>query len=194
VTSESGDASPTGRVWREMVKDLLAAEYDRRKRMEDRGAAIVTSSASLLTLIVGLAAFVTGQGFALTSRLAVAAVFGAMIAFVVSAVFGIAVRTYGLPYTTVDRDNLNQLTSNEFWTMSADEALREDVAQQAGTIRSLRAATERKDKWVTASLASQVVAIALLIAAIGFELLARVSLAADDWDGYFDLFPYPFPI
>jgi hypothetical protein len=177
-----------------MVKDLLDAEYDRRKRMEDRGAAIVTSSATLLTLIVGLAALVTGQGFVVTSGLAVAALFGAMIAFVVSAAFGIAVRTYGLPYTTVDRDNLNQVTSHAFWTMPADEALREDVAQQAGTIRSLRAATERKDKWVNASLVSQVAAIALLIAAIGFELLARMSLATDDWDGYFHLFPYPFPI
>jgi len=48
--SETNDVSPAGKIYQAMVKDLLAAEYDRRTKIEGRGSTIVTASASLLTL------------------------------------------------------------------------------------------------------------------------------------------------
>jgi uncharacterized membrane protein len=72
-----------------MVKDLLAAEYDRRARMEGRGSTIVTTSASLLTVVFGLTVVVTGEDYVFANCYAVFALLAALLAFVISAVLGI---------------------------------------------------------------------------------------------------------
>jgi len=69
-----------------MVKDLLAAKYDRRARMEGRGSTIVTTSASLLTVVFGLTVVVTGKDYVFANCYAVFALLAALLAFVISAV------------------------------------------------------------------------------------------------------------
>jgi hypothetical protein len=173
-----------------MVGSLLAAEYDRRTKMEARGSTLVTASATLLTVILGLTALIAGKDHVFTNGLAVVFLIAALFAFVVSAILGLVVGTLPLPYTTVGRATLGQLTNDEFWNMSADDALREDVYQLGETIQSLRAGNERIAKRVTASLICQVAAAVLLTVSVSIELLGRTSLlaglsdCADDWASF----------
>jgi hypothetical protein len=188
ATSGTNDASPAGTIYQAMVGNLLAAEYERRAKMEARGSTLVTASASLLTLVFGLTVVVTGKDYVFTNGFAVLTLIAALIAFVVSAVLGIVVHALPVPYNTVGRASLDQLTDDSFWQLSADEALRNDVWQQGDTIRTLRIGNERKAKWVTASLVAQVMAILLLTVSVGIELVGRTSLLTGilDWvDGYY---------
>lgn len=170
-----------------MVGSLLDAEYDRRTKMEARGSTLVTASATLLTVILGVTALVTGKDHILTNGLAVVFLIAALIAFVVSAILGLVVGTLPLPYTTVGRATLGQLTDDEFWNLSADDALREDVYQLGVTIQSLRAGNERIAKRVMASLICQIAAAVLLTVSVSIDLLGRTTLFtglsdyADDW-------------
>jgi hypothetical protein len=43
--SDKADVSPGGLVYQAMIKDQLAAEFDRRKSQGGRGAVLLTSSA-----------------------------------------------------------------------------------------------------------------------------------------------------
>lgn len=176
ATSSTNEPSPAGTIYQAMVGNLLAAEYDRRAKTEARGSTLVTTSASLLTLVFGLTVVVTGKDYVFTNGFAVLTLIAALISFVVSAVLGIVVHALAMPYSTVGRASLDQLTDDSFWRLPADEAVREDVAQQVDTIRTLRHGNERKAKWVTASLVSQVVAIFLLTVSVGIELAGRTSV------------------
>ncbi|WP_157900900.1 hypothetical protein [Mycobacterium terramassiliense] len=184
ATPDPNYISPAGTVFQAMVRDLLAAEYDRRTKMEGRGSMLVTASASLLTVVFGLTVVVTGKDYVFDNCYAVVAVFAALLSFIVSAVLGIVVHAYGFPYKTVDRVTLERLTDERgpFWTMSADSAVNHDVKQQVTTICSLRNANEIMFKLVMASLIFLVLAISLLSAAVGLELIGRIPAPEiPDW-------------
>jgi hypothetical protein len=171
ATSGPSDISPAGQVYRAMVSDLLAAEYDRRTKMEARGSTIVTASASLLTVIFGLTVIVTGKDYVFANGFAIFMLLAALLAFVVSAVLGIVVQTNSFAYKTISPESLNRLTDKEFWDdRPANYAARDDVSQQVATICTLRVANERTAKLVTVSLVFQVVAITLLMVSVGLEL------------------------
>lgn len=176
--------SPSGKVYQQMVSSLLAAKYDRRTKMEGRGSTIVTTSASLLTLVFGLTIVVTGKDYVFANCYAVWVLLAALCAFVISAVLGIVVNAYGLPYKVVSRDFLEQLKDREgaLWKMSADAAVNYDVQQQVTTICSLRDIKDKKAKLVIASLVFQVAAVALLSLSVGLEIYGRTSaIEPPDW-------------
>lgn len=52
--------SPQGETYLEFVNGLLNKEYEQRKMIEGRAAVIVTSCASLLTIIVGISVLFSG--------------------------------------------------------------------------------------------------------------------------------------
>jgi len=94
-----------------MVKDLLAAEYDRRAKMEARGSTIVTASASLATLVFGLTVVLTGKDHTFTNSFATLPLIAALVAFVISAVLGTMAQNYPFGYWTISSKSLAQLTS-----------------------------------------------------------------------------------
>lgn len=170
------DVSPAGKIYQPMVSALLAAEYDRRKKIESRGSTLVTASATLATVILGLTALITGKDRNFTNGLAVSCLIAALFCFLVSAILGLVVGTLPLPYTTVGRATLGQLTDDEFWTLSADDALREDVYQLGTTIQSLRVGNQRMAMRVRVSLAFQVLAAVLLTFSVSIDLRGRTTL------------------
>jgi hypothetical protein len=85
----SGDASPAGKVYEQLVGAHVAAEFDRKKTLEGRGTTILTTSGSLLTLIFGLTVVVSGKDAKFGNHWAVLLLMAALLAFVVSAVIAI---------------------------------------------------------------------------------------------------------
>lgn len=174
ASSDPNDISPAGKVYQTMVGSLLAAEYDRRAKIEARGSTIVTTSASLLTLVFGLTVVVTGKDYAFTNGFAILALLAALSSFVISTVLGIVIQNYSFAYKVISPETLRQLTDNASWDRTANFAARADVSQQVTTICSLREVNERKSRLVTVSLVFQVVAITLLSVSIGIELCGRM--------------------
>jgi hypothetical protein len=174
--SDDDDVSPAGKVYREMVSDMLAAERDRRTNLEGRAGILFASSGTLLALVGGLAAFVVGKDHAFENRTAIIELCKALPWFVLSAVTALVVQTKGWPYPVVNRESLAKIAgTDDFWEVSADFAARVDVDQQAKTIDSLRRGNNDMVMWILVSLMFQIIAIVLLSAAVGFELWARLN-------------------
>jgi len=167
--------SPAGRIYQEMVSNLLLAEFDRRRILEGRGATLITSSASMLTLIFGLTVLVTGKDHLLENRWAAWILLGALVAFVTSAVIAIFVQTHGYKYTVASRDTLKSLARDDTeWARWPDDALRSWLTRQVNTICSVRDGNDKKADHVVWSLRCQVAAVVLLAASVGCELYGRL--------------------
>jgi hypothetical protein len=164
--------SPAGKVWQSMVSDLLAAEFDRRKTLEGRGATLMTASVSLVTLIFALTVILTGKDHVFANRYAVYFLLAALVSFVISAVIAIVVQTRGFNYDVIKRQTLKRLTDPNapFWDMSTADAVRADVSQHVKTICSLRDGNDSMATRLTWSLRAQLAAIILLSVSIALEL------------------------
>jgi hypothetical protein len=156
-----------------MVADLLQVEFDRRKALEGRGAALLTASATMLTLIFGLTVFVTGKDPVFKNDWALGFLCTALVAFVFAAVFAIFVQARGFDFLAVNERSLLRITAeNSFWDQSSDFAVRADVAQKVQMICSLRKGNNRMATLVNVSLWLELTAIGLLSISVGFELYA----------------------
>jgi hypothetical protein len=176
TAGESGDdVSPAAKIYQSMASDLLAAEFERRKTLEGRGATLLTASASLVTLIFGLTVVVTGKDHVFANHTAVILLCLALVPFVLSALIALAVQTYGFKYQVIDRKSLDKLAeTHEFWVRSADYAVRDDVSQQVKTISTLRGGNDTMAALVLVSLAFEVLATILLSISVGLELYTRL--------------------
>lgn len=169
--SSEAVVNPAGKVFEQLVTAVAAAEFERKKTLEGRGATIVTTSTSLLTLIFALTVIVTGKDHVFESHCAVILLLASLAAFVISAVIAIFIAASGTTYSLTGRDTLERLTANENWEdRTEDDARRMWVNRQVKTIGKLRTGNNRKAKAVTWSLAVQVLAIALLSASVAIEL------------------------
>jgi hypothetical protein len=169
MTSPDG-VSAAGSVWRGMAADLLQCEFDRRKAFEGRGAALLTASATLSTLIFGLAILVTGKDPVFKNLCAQCFLGAALAGFIASAVFAILVQARGFDFLAVSEKSLLNLTGRTMWNQTADYAVRSDVAQKTQMICSLRKGNDRMALWVKVSLWLQLAAIGLLSCSVGIEL------------------------
>lgn len=171
-TEEPGKSdSPAGKVYEQLVATIVAAEFDRKKTLEGRGATILTASGTLLTLIFGVTVLVTGKDYVFGSGLSALLLMASLAAFVVSATIAIFIAAYGTAYTLVGRETLERLTGDEFWeNKTEDDARRMWVQRQVNTIKTLRTGNDRKATAVIWSLVAQVVAVSLLSASVAVEL------------------------
>jgi hypothetical protein len=174
VTDEAS-VSPGGQIFQEFVKDALAHEFERRKNLEGRGAVLLTSSGTMVTIILGLTVLITGKDFVFVSRCAVVLLCIALVAFVLSATAAIIVQAWAFKYDLVDQDDLDKLVENEYWDSTANIAARDTVDLHVRTIRSLRKGSRIKSSFLITSLVIQLIAIVLLSTAIGDELVRRIQ-------------------
>jgi hypothetical protein len=168
------EPSAAGEVYEKLAGTLLAVEQDRRKRVEGRGATILTTSTTMLTLIFGLTVIVTGREYTFKSHYAVWSLTLALAAFVVSAVIAIFVQTYGFKYGVLSTATLESLVKNVNWYRTEDDARRMWVHSQVQTIKTLRQSNKRKADLVIWSLGFEVLAIALLALSVGLELHTKL--------------------
>lgn len=171
--SDAEFISPAGKVYQLMVASLLATEFDRKKTLEARGAVLVTSSVSLLTLVSGVMVLLVGKDYVFRDHCSFMILLGALLAFIASAVCAIFVQTYGFGYTVMDRATLKNLENNSNWSRTADDAARNWVHWQVISICSLRESNGIKANLVVCGLALQVLAIILLSGSLGLELSGK---------------------
>jgi hypothetical protein len=166
--------SAAGEVYEKVVEAALASEEDRRKTVEGRGATIVATSTTMLTLVFALTAVVTGKDYAFKDQGAISFLTLALVAFVFAALLAIIVQAFGVKYYVIGDKTLEGLTGELIWHKPEDDARRMWINRQVETIVSLRKGNNRKATLAIWALAFEVSAIALLTISLLLELHGRV--------------------
>lgn len=158
-----------GHVVQQHVADDLIVEQQRKASIEARSIAVITSSATLVTLLLGLAALVTQkESFSLDAGPRVLLCLGAAF-FVLSAVLAIMC---GSPrgYLQIDPMSLKVLVTPETWTAPAVDAERELTAARLVELLDSRSRNQRKARLLVAALLGQVTAILATAVAVALIL------------------------
>lgn len=174
VGAEEIKPSAAGQVYEKLVGLLLASEEDRRKRVEGRGATILTTSTTMLTIIFGLIVFVSGRDYTFKSQCALWFLTLALAAFVVSAVIAIFIQAFRFQYSVLSTATLESLVKDANWDRTEDDARQMWIESQVETIKTLRRSNKTKSDLAVWSLGLEVLAIALLALSVGLELHSRI--------------------
>lgn len=162
------------------VADRKKTEFESRKRIEDRGAAIVATSSGLLALIFLLTVVVTGKendAGKFTSQCATLVVLCALAAFIVAAALGIFVQNSAWRYEAATNATLREaVKQNAIWNGPHRDAARVCADLDIDSIASLRRGTQTKAIIATVGLVVQGLALMLIVVALGIEFAARGSL------------------
>src|SRR5687768_14912028 len=103
------DTPHSGVAYDKLINEQLEEERDRKKTLESKGAAVLTTSAALTTLLFGLAALITGvEGYTLPSD-AEDPLFVSFVAFAIAAGLGLAA-TWPMKYIEARPGDLRTLT------------------------------------------------------------------------------------
>jgi len=169
----TADASDASEVYQTIVEAALASEEDRTKTVEGRGAAIIRTSTTMLTLIFGLSIIVSGKDYTFKSHYAILFLAIALVAFVIAAVIALIVQVYGPRYRVISTATLESLVENINWNRTADDARRMWINREIETIRTVRHNNDAKATLVHTSLGLEIAAITLLTTSLAFEFYTR---------------------
>lgn len=164
TASGAAIATPAGPEFAAYVSEQLEAEEKRRTSLEARGLAVITTSGTVVTLLLALAALVTkSQDFQLPES-AQPWVITAVVSFVAAAALGIAANAPQL-YRAVDPRAL-ELIIRERWSVPADDALKTLTATRLADLERAQKANDLKGWALLGAVVSQGVAIACLTISI----------------------------
>jgi hypothetical protein len=162
--------SSQGETYFEYVNDVLNKENEQRKLIEGRAAVIVTSSASLLTIIFGISVLFTGKDFKFASHVAEGFLLASLVVFVVTAFIGILAQVYH--FVSEGTEALESLVG-EHWTDSEVDARQRCARIVLFEIDIVRQENITKSRLVAICSFSQVFAVVLLTAAMTVEIASR---------------------
>lgn len=169
TTSEP--STPTGgSAYAEFVKDAVATEAQRRESIENRARAVVTLSGTLVTLLLALSSLITKME---SYQLPVAARWLTLVAAIVFTLSALAAIGTAMPQTerVIDPAALTRSLPPR-WHWSEDSALKKITATRLLQLTAIQRANAIKSTLLLVSVATQVVAIALLAAAASVVLAA----------------------
>lgn len=150
------------------IAERKKAEFEARKRVEDRGGTITAASSALVTFVFGITVFLTGKDFTkLVSGSAAIILLFALLAFTVSAALGIFVQNAPLKYKAADQPTLESfLQQNALWNSSERDAANDCAWLDIDSIFSLQETTKLKARIATVALSVQALAILLLVVSL----------------------------
>jgi hypothetical protein len=161
-----------GQTYLAFIQRELQAERERRRFLDARGIAVITTSGSLTTLLAAVGAFVSSRSSFRFPSDAVGPLILTLTAFAVAAANGIMV-TAGRLYAVATPDQLNTMLTDKWNTDEVDA--RNYVARlDVKTIDSLRDGNNTKAGWLTAAIISQVVGLLALTVAV-YTILAAAG-------------------
>ena len=161
-------------LYLDFVEKELAAERDRRTRIDQRGLAIIATSGTLATLLLGIATALVGRDTTLgVDGWVVGGILLALAAFTTSAL--LALRATGLPeYKVLSIDAYRSLRDEAF-AKTEQQTRRTIAAIHRKTMDSLRELNNGKAQGIQWALTFQVVAVISLASMIGVVAVRYVS-------------------
>ncbi|MEV8516165.1 hypothetical protein [Dactylosporangium sp. NPDC051484] len=159
-----------GLVYATFIEVELKSERERRTYLDSRGASLVTTSGSLVTLLAAVGAFVMrGDGYTLPA-LARFPLLLTLFSFVAAAAFGVTA-TWMHKHQVADVRDLNNMRTSH-WKDDPIDSRSVVTELNVGTIGSLRRRNNRKASWLLAGLIAQVIALFGLASVIGIAVWA----------------------
>jgi hypothetical protein len=160
-----------GDVYGPLILEQLTEERARKSSIEQRGLAVVSTSAGLVTALLALAGLITKRSdFHLTVAsevlLSIAALL--LVAGAAAAVLTNAPRGYA----EVSDAQLTEVTAEDAWYKDAGEAARVVGDLRREVVASARCQNQRKAKWLLAAIALEVAAT-MCVAATVLDILLR---------------------
>jgi hypothetical protein len=153
---------PAPVVYSDLVKTLLDIENGRRTSLEQKGAAVITTSGTLVTLLFGLVAVITSADKFVLPGEADGPLVAALILFVVACGFAIMMSLpipYGQSNITVDQ-------LSQWWGDSTPQALAAVAGLRLQAIGVARQRNAVKVALLLVALFSELAALALLTVAV----------------------------
>ena len=151
------------------INDQVAREDARKAALESRGLTVVTSSGAIVTLLFGLAAITLNRTGYTLPHSAKLVIVGAIVAFFISALCAI-VTNYPFEYDEVKPDAL-RTAIRENWSDPAELVEKNASLTQVNVWESARAANNKKAAWLLWGVVGQVLAVALVAAALALALV-----------------------
>lgn len=167
--SEPGE-QPGGRaIYAEYIKEQLDAQEARKVSLEQRGLAVITTSGVLVTLLFGLTALsVRRASTFVIPDTAAALLIVALVFFVVAALLAI-ITNLPRPYEGVTVNALRQAVK-ERWEDSEAVASEMVALTRLKMLASAKKNNDLKGRALVIAMASEILAVALVGAAVGFVL------------------------
>lgn len=157
-------------VYADYIKEQLADQDSRKSSIEQRGVAVITTSGTLVSLLFGLVAVLTGiEGYELPDG-AKSWLNGAMVAFVVAAIGGIATNL-PLFYIGVRADQLDGAVKRR-WNDSLEDAEQRVAATRVKVIARATRLNTIKGFILMGAISAEVIAVIFLTLAIRVVLNA----------------------
>ncbi|HKA69812.1 MAG TPA: hypothetical protein VKG85_11930 [Actinomycetes bacterium] len=156
-------------VYGSFIDDELRGEIARKASLEARGLAVVTSSASLITAILAVGLFVSGQETFAPKGISVGLLIAALAAFICSALLGLLSNRV-MHYLVLSVPSL-RLMLNDHWRDDVVEARAVVALAHIGTIETVRAGNDQKARLLIAGVAAQLTAAILVSGAVASILL-----------------------
>ena len=164
------DTDPRGRaIYADYIKEQQEAQEARKVSLEQRGLAVITTSGALVTLLFGLTARTVRRAstFAIPDSSA-ALLVAALVFFVLAALLAI-VTNLPRSYEGVTVDALRKAVQ-ERWEDSEAVASEMVALTRLKTLASARSNNDLKGRALVAAMACEILAVALVGAAVGFVL------------------------
>lgn len=159
-------------VYTAFIEGELKTERERRTTLDGRGAAVVTQSGGLVTLMTGVAAFVKGTAPQALPPFAAMALILALVFFVGAAVCGILVTfAHAYPPHSVADEATMQRMRNEKRDHSDEEARTVVSYLHEGTVASLRKGNDRKVNFLTWAQGFQILALLTVSMAVFVQIV-----------------------
>lgn len=151
-------------VYSEYIKDQIAEQEARKESIEKRGLAVITTAGTIVSLLFGLVAVLTGTDKYTLPSGAEPWLGGALIAFVVAALAGI-VTNMPLLYLAVEVPELRRLI-DDFWSDKPEVAEKRVAATQLKVLTRAKSLNATKGWILVGAIATELVGVVFLALAI----------------------------
>lgn len=161
MSDEPSPSGLAGDAYGELIADYLRRQDARKASLEQRGLAVISTSATLVTLQFALVAvIIRGDSFVLTAieRIALGCALALLVGAAVLGLLTNITRTY----EGVSTRQLERLTRKNSWSGSHSEATRRIAMAQVRILRTARSRNAAKAKLLRYAIVTEVAAVCAL--------------------------------
>lgn len=164
----ASDGEPGAAVYAAYITAQVASQEERKRSLEQRGLAVITTSGVLVSLLFGLTAVLTGAVGYHLPHASQGWILAALVCFVSAAIAAILTNV-PLKYSGVTADALRK-TIDERWEDSAGVAQREVALTEVKVIRRAKERNRLKGWTLVFAIAAEIAAVFCLAVAVAVIL------------------------
>jgi hypothetical protein len=153
----------SGQAYTDLIGQQLTEERASKTSIEQRGMAVITSSGTLVTLLLAIAALVTSTKTFALGTVPKVTLGVSLVAFVVAAILGILINFPRSSYQEAKLDDVKKLVDDPAeWKASFEVGSQDTAAASLDILRAMRTVNTDKAQSLQRAMIAEIVAIGLL--------------------------------